>query len=512
MLAIMGDRLARLFATTVLFASGCSTDFTPQTCALDSDCGDGLVCEMRNQQPVCVAATDAPLVIGHHSALSGTNQALGTNMKLGIELAFDEKNKTGGIRGRQLQLEFRDDAYDPTTAEMAARALVDAQTITGEAPQCPTTMNPPVAPAISDTRLARGPKAVLAMIGNVGTPTMVRAAPVVVETGTVFFGPFTGAGTVLRDDKCGACARYIFNIRASYAQEARATLEFFKRKGVGGTGTNYKNLISFDQNDTYGQAGYDGLVAAYKELIGNFPVDADATNPIQRFRYARNDDTSVPAQATLATQYLAGLLQQQTGTVSVGILMTDTYGSATEFIKRVRDWQFANDSEQTSLMKATRLKLYFSNVSFVGPNSLSDRLVALGTYNSPTGPVPYADGVVVSQVVPNYQSDTSDVVTKYNAAIAAAGKQPTFTSLEGYIAARVFIAGLERHEGPFTAESLVSAFETLPDLGLGIGATSGFTATNHQYSQSVWGTVIQADGSFRNLYFWSKGIPIQFFE
>ena len=66
-------------------------------------------------------AEDAPLLIGHHSALSGTNQALGTNMKLGLELAFKEKNDAGGIRGRQLELEFRDDAYDPATAEQAAR-------------------------------------------------------------------------------------------------------------------------------------------------------------------------------------------------------------------------------------------------------------------------------------------------------------------------------------------------------------------------------------------------------
>jgi hypothetical protein len=74
------------------------------------------------------------------------------------------------------------------------------------------------------------------------------------------------------------------------------------------------------------------------------------------------------------------------------------------------------------------------------------------------------------------------------------------------------IAGLEKHEGPFTPESLVGDFETLGDLGLGIGAASGFKPDNHQYSQSVWGTLIQADGTFRNLYFWAQGIPIQFFE
>jgi len=507
-------RIQLVSGLVAILSTACSTEFSPQQCSIDSDCGEGLVCELREAQPVCVLASDSPLVIGHHSALSGTNQALGTNMKLGIELAFAEKNAEGGIRGRMLQLEFRDDAYDPTTAESAARALMDVQVSATDTPTCPTTMNPPVAPAISMTKLSRGPNAVLAMIGNVGTPTMVRAAPVVVETGTVFFGAFTGAATILRDDKCGSCAKYIFNVRASYAQEARATLEFFKRKQVGGTTVNYKNLISFDQNDTFGQAGYDGLVAAYKALIGEFPVGADATTPIARFRYTRNDDTSVPAQAVAAEAYIAQLLTDNpSGTVSVGIMMTDTYGAANDFIRRLRDWQFTDDTQQNTLGTATRLKLYFSNVSFVGPNTLSSRLLdSPKTYNTPTGPVAYADGVVVSQVVPNYQNDTSDVVTRYNQLIEEAGKEKGFTSLEGYIAARVFIAGLERHVGPFTPQTLVDAFETLPDLGLGIGATSGFTASNHQYSQSVWGTVIQGDGSFKNLYFWSQGIPIQFFE
>ncbi|HEX5059737.1 MAG TPA: ABC transporter substrate-binding protein [Kofleriaceae bacterium] len=460
-----------------------------------------------------MSADESPLLIGHHSALSGTNQALGTNMKLGIELAFKEKNDAGGIRGRMLQLEFRDDAYDPATAEQAARALMDVQVLDGVAPHCPTTQTPPVAPAISDFALKRGPSAVLAMLGNVGTPTMVRAAPVVVETGTVFFGAFTGAATILRDTKCGECAKYIFNVRASYAQEARATLEFFKRKQVGGTTVNYENLISFDQNDTFGQSGYDGLVQAYKDMFTNFPGSADPTNPIKRFRYTRNDDTSVPAQAAATQTYLAQLLQQQSGTVSVGIMMTDTYGAATEYITRLRLWQNASDSEQTMLQKATRLKLYFSNVSFVGPDALSERLLNAGTYAVyGTGQqLSYADGVVVSQVVPNYQNDVSDVVTSYNQLIADSGRQPGFTSLEGYIAGKIFIAGLERHKGPFTPESLITDFEGLGDLGLGLGAGAGFKPDNHQYLQSVWGTKINSNGTFSNLYFFANN-TFSFFE
>jgi ABC-type branched-subunit amino acid transport system substrate-binding protein len=489
--------------------SACSTEFDPKQCSLDSECGGGGVCELRDNVPVCVKPEDAPILIGQSAPVSGTNQALGTGMKLGIDLAFAEQNALGGIRGRKLELVFRDDAYQPQLAEQAARSLVDAQVSQSDVPRCPSTVNPsPGQAPVSTTAISRGPNAVLALVGSVGTPTMQRAAPVAVETGTVFFGAFTGAATILRDQQAGACSKYIFNVRASYAQEAYATMELFKKKGV----ANYKNLISFDQNDAFGQAGYDGLVAAYKSVIGEFPGNADPNNPIVRFRYTRNDDTSVPAQANAASQYLAQLLTNQSGTVNVGVMMTDTYGAAAEFIKALRVWQYANDSQQSSLQKATRLKLYFSNVSFVGPNALAERLVQQGTVETPNGPMPLTDNVVVSQVVPNYQSDQSDVVTAYNKLIAARGEAPGFTSLEGYVSARVFIAGLLAHKGPFTPDTLVHTFERLPDLSLGLGATSGFSPMNHQYSSSVWGTSIQPDGSFKNLYFWSSGGSIQFFE
>jgi branched-chain amino acid transport system substrate-binding protein len=493
-------------AAVLMVLVGCSTDFTPQTCSVDTDCGGGLVCELRDATPVCVSAADSPLIVGESAPISGTNQALGTGMKLGIELAFDEQNAAGGIRGRQLQLDFRDDAYQPDLAEANARALTDAQVMQAS-PQCPSTSMPIAGnAAVSMTALQRGPKAVLALLGSVGTPTMLRAAPIAVETGTLYFGAFTGATTVLRDTTCATCSKYIFNVRASYAQEARATMELFKKRGV----TDYTRIISFDQNDSYGDAGYKGLVQAYIDVVGPYPGNADPVTPIERVRYTRNDDTSVPAQAVAAEAYIADILANSTGTINIGVMMTDTYGAGGDFITALRTWQYANDSEQTSLMKATRLKLYFSNVSFVGPNALSDKLVAAGMV--PNSTIPFTQDVVVSQVVPNYQSDSSDVVTQYNSLIAAKHASPGFTSLEGYVSARVFIAGLLAHTGPFTPDSLVDSFEALPDLSLGIGATSGFSPMNHQYSQSVWGTSIQADGSFKNLYFWSSGIPIQFFE
>src|SRR5689334_4097249 len=201
--------------------TACSTEFDPKQCAIDNDCGSGTVGELRGGVPVCVAAEDAPVLIGLSAPVSGTNQALRTGMKLGIELAFNEQNAAGGIRGRKLELVFRDDAYQPDLAEQAARTLVDAQVSTSDAPKCPSTTNPaPGQTPVSTTAIARGSSAVLALLGSVGTPTMQRAAPVAIESGTIFFGAFTGAASILRDKAAGPCSKYIFNVRASYAQEA----------------------------------------------------------------------------------------------------------------------------------------------------------------------------------------------------------------------------------------------------------------------------------------------------
>ena len=466
----------------ILLAACGGTD--DNTCDVDADCSTGTVCEMRGTQSTCVSTSEAAIRIGESAPMTGTNQGMGLAVKLGVEAAFAEQNAAGGIRGRQLQLEFRDDDDDPTTAASMARELTDAQVSTSAPPACPSTASPPggLAP-ISTTAITRGPNAVLAMIGNVGSPTMVSSAPIAVETGTIYFGAFTGATTLLRDQQAGTCARYIFNVRASYAQEARATLELFQTKAI----TAATNILSFDQNDSFGDAGYNGLVAGYEDLYGTTPT-------ITRYRYARNDDTSVPAQAVAMETYLAQLLQTQSGTVGVGIFMTDTYGAASELVKHVRDWQYANDTQG-------RLRIYFSNVSFVNADALSDRLVALGTATSSTGPHPYTEDVYVSQIVPNVDEDVSDIVGSFKQHVS----QQTSFALEGYLTAKVLIAGLLAHQGPFTPETVAATLEAQASLPVGLPGMYGFSAENHQYSNTVWGTTLQPDGTYANLYSWRQG-------
>ncbi len=520
-------RTARLGAGLVTLVAGfssCSPTFQPKACATDGDCGSALVCVQQTGPGVCKSPADAPIRIGMSAPVSGPSQDLGTEMKKGVTLAFDAQNAAGGIRGRQLQLNFRDDQYVPSAAEQAARDLLDVQPQPGVTAKCPTTTNSLVAGTdpVGSSALTRGPNGVIALLGNVGTPTMVRTAPLAVETQSLFFGAFTGSAKMLRDGASGPCGKYIFNVRASYGQEARATLEFFLKSG--GV-PDSAHLVSFDQNDTFGQAGYDGLVNAWTALKTAPPpnTSGDPTNPIKRFRYTRDDQTSVPSQVAAATAYLASLVASDSApSVNVGIFMTDTYGPATTFIKGVRDWQYALTSDGVTYVSpdaANRLKLTISNVSFSGANSLAQRLKDLGQVKTPTGPKAYSDSVFVSQVVPNYQSDSSDAVRDYKKALEDARLTPSFTSLEGYLAARVFIAGLLAHQGPYTAEALINTFEHLPNLALGLGANAGFSAcgndvckTQHNYSKSVWGTALSPDGTFTNRYFWTDGTPLQLFE
>jgi hypothetical protein len=88
-----------LAATGALAA--CSTSFKPETCAVDAACGGAFVC---GAEAVCVPPADAPLRIGMSDALSGPSRALGVGMELGV---------SGGVRGRPLVVDVRDDAYQP---------------------------------------------------------------------------------------------------------------------------------------------------------------------------------------------------------------------------------------------------------------------------------------------------------------------------------------------------------------------------------------------------------------
>ena len=141
--------------------------------------------------PVVRGVTDTEIVFGMSAPFSGAAKELGQNMKLGIEAAFNAANASGGVNGRRLRLVAADDGYEPTRTAETMKRLYEKDQVFG-------------------------------VIGNVGTPTATVALPYALERKMLFFGAFTGAG-LLRSDPPD---RYVFNYRASYAEETDAVVHY----------------------------------------------------------------------------------------------------------------------------------------------------------------------------------------------------------------------------------------------------------------------------------------------
>jgi ABC-type branched-subunit amino acid transport system substrate-binding protein len=114
---------------------------------------------------------------------------------------------------------------------------------------------------------------VFGFIGNVGTPTAAVALPFALDHHALFFGAFTGASLLRRDPP----DRYVFNYRASYAEETKAVVTYLvKVRRI-----QPKEIVVFAQQDSYGDSGYAGVQKAVRSLPGNNP-------DVVRVNYKRN--------------------------------------------------------------------------------------------------------------------------------------------------------------------------------------------------------------------------------
>src|ERR1700730_16579219 len=126
------------------------------------------------------------IVFGQATALEGPASALGQGMKMGLEAAFAEINKAGGVKGRKLELKSIDDGYEPTKSIEAVKKLLEEDKV-------------------------------FAIAGAVGPPTAAATQPIATAAGAPFIGAFTGADFLREPYK-----PLVMNIRASYFQETEA--------------------------------------------------------------------------------------------------------------------------------------------------------------------------------------------------------------------------------------------------------------------------------------------------
>ena len=355
--------------------------------------------------------SDGRVLFGQSAAFSGDAQELGRNMRRGIEAAFYEVNRQGGVNGRKLDLTSLDDAYEPEAAIANTLQLIEKEQV-------------------------------FALIGAVGTPTSRSATPIAADAGVPYIAPFTGAA-FLRDPEW----HNIINLRASYYQETEEMVaRLTEDLGI-------QRIAVMYQDDSYGRAGYNGVLLA---------LERRSMDPVSIGLYERN-----------TTAVRTALLDLQQGDPEA-VIMIGAYNPVGELVSWARH---------------TGMDPIFMTVSFVGSNALAEKLGSAGA------------GVFVTQVVPFPTDDSIPVVASYLRALAEYDPEavPGFVSLEGYLAGRLAIAGLENCGTEVDRDCFIDNLRHTDVIDLGgfhLSYKSGGGHGDNQGSDAVFLTVIGSDGRY----------------
>lgn len=278
---------------------------------------------------------------------------------------------------------------------------------------------------------------VFALFGYVGTPSSIAALPLASAAKVPFFAPSTGAEALRTPFN-----RYAVHVRASYHDETAAIVRHIAGMGL-------RRVAVFHQNDAYGSAGLDGVVQALKALA----LEPVALGTVER----HSVDVAQAVDAILA--------QQPQAIVQIGL-----YKACAVFIRLARARGFTGG---------------FYNVSFVGTQALLDELGAL------------ARGVTVSQVMPFPYTPVTPIASEYLAALRGRqGLVPNHSSMEGFVAAKVFTEAAQRAGRGLTRESFINAIDGMRHLDLG-GFPVDFGPGKHTGSRFVEMTLLTEDGRIR---------------
>ena len=204
--------------------------------------------------------TEDAVTFGQSGCFTGTCAAPGLQYRAGILTAFHERNRGGGVNGRELKLVSRDDAYEP---ELAA-ANADWFAATGE---------------------------VFAVIGGIGTPTARRIAPALRRAKIPFVGHYTGA------DFLSDARRYpnVVNVRTVYAEEVRRlVVHMFEELGARRFGIIF-------QDDSFGRS----VLASYESALEAFDLPILAKASYSRHTHAVHASVFIMEKADLDVVMLA---------------------------------------------------------------------------------------------------------------------------------------------------------------------------------------------------------------
>lgn len=162
------------------------------------------------------------IVIGTHQDLSGPIKGWGVPVSNGMKMAVEEINAAGGVQGRKIKLVVEDSGYDPKKAVLASQKLIERDKI-------------------------------LAMVGPMGSPTVLAAQDILLDAGVLQLFPLTAAEFTFKFDPAKPQERLKFNNLLPYVESTRAALKYMIEA------KNFKKPCILHQDDEYGKNVLDGF-------------------------------------------------------------------------------------------------------------------------------------------------------------------------------------------------------------------------------------------------------------
>jgi branched-chain amino acid transport system substrate-binding protein len=174
-----------------------------------------------------ISATE--IVVGSHQDLSGPIKGWGVPVSNGLKMAVEEINAAGGVQGRKIKLIVEDSGYDPKRAVLASQKLIERDKI-------------------------------FAMIGPMGSPTVLAAQDILFDAGVLQLFPLTAAEFTFKFDPAKAQERLKFNNLLPYVESTRAALKYMIEA------KNFKKPCVMHQDDEYGKSVFDGFTQQLESM------------------------------------------------------------------------------------------------------------------------------------------------------------------------------------------------------------------------------------------------------
>lgn len=353
--------------------------------------------------------TDTTITLGMSAPFTGPNGAYGTEMRKTIDAYFESVNANGGVHGRKLALVAMDDGYE------TERTVANTKTLIGE----------------------KNAFALLAFYGS--SPTTEAMNKVFGPAKVPLVGTISGAGSLRESFSANPNARYMFNVRTSYADETAVIVKYLADVGI-------TRIAVLYQNDGFGKSGLEGVTAALSQR---------KLAPVALATVERNSTDVSKAVGVIAKSN------------AQAVIMVTLYKPTAAFIKA---------------MKLAELYPMFMTLSPVGTEQL---IAELGSTNP--------RGLGISQVAPYPWGASIPVVREYQKLSDKSGIY-SYYGLEAYLMARVMVEGLKRTTGKEPSrEGLVNALEGLNHMDFG-GFKVNYSSSAHLGSSFVELTVLGPDG------------------